>query len=113
MTVTWDNYGVPWNSFISAAPLPAWWEDRLNRTVEMALASKLPILLQLSHGGGAQRTCPAQNASDAGVTDVVICSQCFDYNVVTNPLASFYRQVANASRACACSACTRAARSLP
>ena len=92
VNVVWDSYGVPWATFISNAPLPAWWEDRLNRTIAATLAWKLPVVLTLSMGGGSQRSCPAQNASDTGVNDVLICSQCFDYNTITNPLASFFRQ---------------------
>lgn len=92
LTITWDSYGVPWDSFISNAPLPGWWEDRLNRTVELAASLKLPVVLHLSHGGGNLRSCPAQNASDTGVSDVLVCGQCFDYNIISNPLASFFRQ---------------------
>lgn len=92
ITISWEAYGVPWNSFISNAPLPAWWEDRLNRTLEYVAAAKLPVILQLSHGGGNKRSCPAQNATETGVQDVLVCGSCFDYNVVTNPLASFFRQ---------------------
>lgn len=88
----WDAYGVPWASFISQAPLPAWWEDRLNRTVAAVAKWQLPVVLTLGMGSGPVRSCPAMNATDRGTENPLICQSCFDYNVVTNPLASFFRQ---------------------
>jgi hypothetical protein len=77
--VVWDAYGLPWSSFLSAAPLPGWWEDRLNRTI--AAAAGKPVVLTLGMGAGDGRSCPMQNATDEGVVPVAVCDRCFDYNI--------------------------------
>lgn len=57
-------------------------------------------VLTLPGGEGTYRGCPADNATESGssypsVSHVVgLCNNdCFDYNPVSNPLASFFRQV--------------------
>jgi len=98
VNVVWDSYGVPWSSFLNNAPQPEWWQERLNRTIAATQAWKLPVVLTLPGGAGQNRGCPAENASESGssypsVSGTIVCdNDCFDYNTVTNPLASFFRQ---------------------
>ncbi len=95
-----DSWGIPWDSFLYEQPLPISWEARLNASVAIYQATGLPLLLQLPMGDGDSRSCPARNATDApgsngaypSVSPVGGCSSCFDYNEVTNPIASFFRQ---------------------
>ena len=90
-----DAYGVPWASFLYEDPIPEWWMERLNRTVLATAAWQLPVVLSLQMGSGTGRSCPAQNATGTTyptVSSFYGCNACFDYNEVTNPVASFFRQ---------------------
>ncbi len=91
-------YGVPWNSFLYEAPLPVSWAERLDAMVKAVDAYELPVMLQFAIHGNDKHSCPPSNASDypgttsPGVADFSGCTQCFDYNIITNPIAAFVRQ---------------------
>ena len=98
VSVDLSYYGVPWASFLYEQPLPVSWEARLGRMVEAVDSYELPVFLQFSLTGNDKRSCPSSNATDQpystnpGVADFYGCTQCFDYDVVRNPIASFIRQ---------------------
>ena len=98
VSVDVSYYGVPWNSFFYEQPLPVSWAERLDAMVKAVDAYELPVMLQFAIHGNDKRSCPPSNASDypgttsPGVSDFSGCTQCFDYNTITNPIAAFVRQ---------------------
>ena len=98
VSVDLSYYGIPWNSFLYEAPLPVSWATRLDAMVQAVDAYELPVMLQFSITGNDKRSCPTSNASDypgttsPGVSDFAGCTKCFDYNIITNPVASYIRQ---------------------
>ena len=97
-SVDLSYYGVPWNSFLYELPLPVSWAERLDAAVKGVDSYELPVMLQFPINGNDKTSCPASNASDypgttsPGVNDFTGCTQCFDYSIVRNPIASFIRQ---------------------
>jgi hypothetical protein len=61
-------------------------------------AYELPVVLSFAILGNDKRSCPSSNASDypgtisPGVADFNGCQQCFDFDIVRNPIAAFIRQ---------------------
>ncbi len=79
-------------------PLPVSWAERLDAAVSGVDSYELPVVLQFPILGNDKSSCPPSNASDypgttsPGVSDFTGCTRCFDYNTITNPIASFVRQ---------------------
>jgi hypothetical protein len=98
VSVDLSYYGIPWSSFLYEQPLPVSWSERLWAAVRGVDSYELPVMLQFPINGNDRRSCPASNASDVpgttspGVSNFDGCSQCFDYDIVRNPVASFVRQ---------------------
>lgn len=98
VSIDLSTYGIPWNSFLYEEPLPVSWAERLDAAVKGVDTYDLPVVLQFAILGSDKRSCPSSNASDypgttsPGVSDFAGCTRCFDYNIVTNPIASFVRQ---------------------
>ena len=98
VSVDLSYYGLPWNSFLYEEPLPVSWATRLDAMVKAVDAYELPVFLQFAIAGNDKRSCPTSNASDypgttsPGVADFTGCVQCFDYDIIRNPIASFIRQ---------------------
>jgi len=98
VSVDLSYYGVPWNSFLYEEPLPVSWAERLDAMVKAVDAYELPVFLQFAITGNDKRSSPSSNASDypgttsPGVSDFNGCTQCFDYDIVRNPVAAFIRQ---------------------
>jgi len=98
VSIDFDSWGVPWDSFIYEQPLPFSWENKLNNTISSWQAWNRPAVLLVSFGDSdSKRSCPALNASDVpggypNLQPVGNCQRCFDWNITTNPVAAFFRQ---------------------
>ena len=98
VSVDLSYYGIPWSSFLYEEPLPVSWATRLDNAVKGVDSYELPVVLQFPILGSDKRSCPVSNATDypgstsPGVNDFYGCTRCFDYSVITNPVASFVRQ---------------------
>ena len=88
-------YGVPWNSFLYEEPLPVSWSERLDAMVKGVDSYNLPVILTFSMTGNDKKSCPSSNATDQpggttpGVGDFAGCTQCFDWDIVRNPIARY------------------------
>jgi hypothetical protein len=98
VSIDFDSWGIPWDSFIYEQPLPFSWENKLNNTIASWKNWNRPVVLLVSFGtSDSKRSCPALNASDSqggypNLQPVGNCQTCFDWNITTNPVAAFFRQ---------------------
>eukprot|EP01084_Bolivina_argentea_P302573 522300_1 len=89
-------YGVPYTAFwnlngtINESLFPIPWVQHLQQTAYQIknIYGNKPIFLSLPLSDGSHRSCPAQNVThNNGQQPFNNCSQCYNYNITTNPEA--------------------------